>query len=166
MQTDYDKYTEIVYAGFWVRLVAFLFDSLIIGVGILIVKLTLSGPFSLLDGTFLGGNLLFTYSLEDIISYVLWVSYYILFIYFTGATPGKRLMNIRVIDKNGGEKISLLNVIYRETVGKFLSVFFVGIGFIMAAFTKQKTSLHDLLADTRVIYAKKVKIYNIVKAKA
>lgn len=76
MQTDYDKNTDVIYAGFWVRLVAFLFDSLIMGVGILIVKFTLSGPFSLLDGTFLGGNLLFTYSLKDIISYVLWVSYY------------------------------------------------------------------------------------------
>ena len=29
----------------------------------------------------------------------------------------------------------------------------------MAAFTKEKTALHDMLADTRVIYARRVKVY-------
>ncbi len=158
--------TDFVYAGFWVRAVAFLFDSLIIGAGILIVRFTLASPLSLLSGTILGGNLLFTYSLTDILSYLLWVSYYILLIYFTGTTPGKRLMNIRVIDKSGSEKLPLLNVIYRETIGKFLSAFFIGIGFLMTAVTKQKTALHDLLADTRVIYAKKIKIFSSAKTKA
>ena len=49
-------------------------------------------------------------------------------------------------------------VVYRETIGRFLCSLSVGIGYIMAGVDKEKRGLHDFLCDTRVIYAKKIKV--------
>ena len=76
--------------------------------------------------------------------------------YLTGATVGKRLFNLKVISV-GSDKLSLWNVIYRETLGRYLSSIFL-IGYIIIGVDKDKKALHDILCDTRVIYSCKVKI--------
>ena len=85
------------------------------------------------------------------------VWYYILLTYYTGTTLGKKLMNLRVVAETG-EKLTLFNVIYRETIGRFLCSFFGGIGYIMAGIDGQKRGLHDMICGTRVIYEKRVKV--------
>lgn len=158
MQMDCDN-REVDYAGFWVRLAAFLIDQTIAGAGLLIIRLCMNGVMSLLTGTALGGRLLFSFSLKDIVIYFCGALYFILCTYHTGTTPGKRLMNLRVISANGDEKLPLANVIYRETVGRFLSGFLLAIGYWFVALDREKRGLHDILGDTRVIYAKKIKQY-------
>ena len=158
MQKDYSK-EQVVFAGFWVRLAAYAMDSVIVGAGLLVVRLAMMGVMTLLDGTVLGGDLLFSYDLKDIVVYLCGVLYFILCTYYTGTTVGKKAMNLRVISPGGEEKIPLVSVIYRETVGRFLSGFIVGLGYLLIAADKEKRGLHDILGDTRVIYAKKVKIY-------
>lgn len=66
-------------------------------------------------------------------------------------------MNLRVVTETG-EKLTLFNVIYRETIGRFLCSFFGGIGYIMAGIDGQKRGLHDMICGTRVIYEKRVKV--------
>jgi hypothetical protein len=44
-------------------------------------------------------------------------------------------------------------VIYRETIGKYLSAVFLYLGYIMAGIDREKRAFHDMLADTRVVYA-------------
>ena len=150
---------EVTYAGFWVRLMAYAVDNIIVFAVLLIVRLLISGLMALLSGTVLGGNVLFQYSLKDVILYIFQVMYFILFIYCTGTTPGKRLLNLRVVSAQENGSLTLLNVIYRETVGRFLCSILAGIGYMIAGFDGQKRGLHDMLCDTRVIYAKKVKVY-------
>ena len=162
MQNSYNK-DEVTYAGFWVRLAAYLIDSVIVFVGLLVVRLILLGIMSAAKDTALGGNLLFQYNLKDIVLYVMEALYFILFTYYTGTTIGKRLMNLKVVRADGEERLSLLNVIYRETVGRFLCSVICGIGYILAGIDGEKRALHDILADTRVIYAKRVKIYKKVE---
>ena len=162
MQNSYNK-DEVTYAGFWVRLAAYLIDSVIVFVGLLVVRLILLGIMSAAKDTALGGNLLFQYNLKDIALYVMEALYFILFTYYTGTTIGKRLMNLKVVRADGEERLSLLNVIYRETVGRFLCSVICGIGYILAGIDGEKRGLHDILADTRVIYAKRVKIYKKVE---
>lgn len=149
----------MVNAGFWTRLFAFCIDNLIVVIGLLVVRLIMSIVMSGLAGTILGGNLIFHYTLKDIVIYIVYVSYFILFTYFTGTTIGKRVMNLRVVNKDGSEKLTLLNVIYRETIGRFLCKMTVGIGYLLVGFHPQKSGIHDLLCDTKVIYAKTVKVY-------
>ena len=37
--------------------------------------------------------------------------------------------------------------------GKWLSSFILGIGYIMAGFDSQKRALHDMICDTRIVWA-------------
>lgn len=66
--------------------------------------------------------MLFSYTIKDIYLYLGGVLYYILLTYYTGTTLGKKLMNLRVVAETG-EKLTLFNVIYRETIGRFLCSF-------------------------------------------
>lgn len=150
---------QLTYAGFWVRLGAYVIDSLVVFAGLLIVRLGMWIFMSVLGDTFLGGHILFHYTLKDIVLYMAQVLYFILCTYYTGTTLGKRAMNLRVIAAEDGKKLTFLNVVYRETIGRFLSGFILGIGYIMIGIDKEKRGLHDILCDTRVIYGKKVKVY-------
>lgn len=148
---------EIEYAGFWVRLAAYCIDSAIVWAGLLFVKLAM-GIFSVSGVGILEAHLLFRYSARDIILYVFEVLYFILLTYGTGTTPGKRLMNLRVVNADLSPGLSLVDVVYRETVGRFLCGLSVGIGYIMAGVDREKRGLHDMICDTRVVYAKKIKV--------
>lgn len=156
MQNNYSK--EVTYGGFFVRMSAYLIDSLIVGVGLVIIRIMLAVATSFMSGDAINASILFNYSLEDIILYICKVIYFVLLTYYTGTTLGKRLMNLRVVNKDG-EKPDLFSILYRETVGRFLSGLVIGIGYIMAGIDKEKRGLHDMLADTYVVYEKKVKIY-------
>ena len=152
---------NVTYAGFWVRLAAYAVDSIITGAGLLVVKLFSAGMTALLKGTLLDGGVLFQYALTDILLYLSQVVYFVLFTYYTGTTLGKRLFNLKVTGADEGT-LTFVNVLYRETIGRFLSGAIMGIGYIMAGIDKEKRGLHDILCDTRVIYSKTVKVYNIV----
>ena len=68
-----------------------------------------------------------------------------------GATPGKMLLSIKVVDENTNENISLFKAFCREVPAKILSGFFFCIGYLMAAFREDDKALHDLLCSTRVV---------------
>jgi uncharacterized RDD family membrane protein YckC len=68
------------------------------------------------------------------------------------ATLGKHLMGIQVADLMG-RRISMKAAIVRNLM-KIVSGAFMFIGFIFAFFTGRKQSLHDLLADTIVVYGR------------
>jgi uncharacterized RDD family membrane protein YckC len=64
------------------------------------------------------------------------------------ATPGKRLLGIKVTNMVG-QPISFWRGVGRSASKLVSSIFFIG--YIMAAFTKNKQALHDLMAGTLVI---------------
>lgn len=68
------------------------------------------------------------------------------------ATLGKHLMGIQVVDLSG-RRISLRAATLRNLL-KVVSVIIVFIGFFFALFTKKKQTLHDMLAETVVIYGR------------
>ena len=137
-------------AGFGVRLYAYGIDLLIKTVLVLTLRASLRGPgwFGQADGFF--APVLFNFNVVDIAAYLAGVAYFILFTYLSGATLGKRVFQLKVV-KAVDEPVGLVDVIYRETVGRYLSSL-LGIGYIYAAFSNQKRGFHDILANTRVIY--------------
>ena len=72
---------------------------------------------------------------------------------WAGATPGKRLLGIHVVDAKSLGEINNKQAIIRY-IGYIASSIPLGIGFFMVAFHKEKRALHDLLAGTVVIYKK------------
>jgi uncharacterized RDD family membrane protein YckC len=67
----------------------------------------------------------------------------------TGATPGKKLMRIRVVNTNG-ERITFLRALLRR-VGKTVSGLVLYLGFLMILFTERRQALHDVIAGTLVV---------------
>ena len=55
--------------------------------------------------------------------------------------------------------MTFFEVVFRETVGRFLSALILSIGYIMIAVDKQKRGLHDILSDTNVVYYHEKKVY-------
>ena len=67
-----------------------------------------------------------------------------------GQTLGKKVLKIRVVTQDGSE-LGLGKIILRETLGKFLSVMILFIGYLMAFFDSEKKALHDRIAKTYVV---------------
>lgn len=156
MQCQENK-NAITYAGFGVRLAAYFIDSLILGSLLLVVRIPALIALIVSPDNPFTNSFLFQFSAYDILIYLLSVLYYVIMTYYSGATLGKKFMNIKVIS-NDGSKLTLFNVLYRETIGKYLSGVFLFIGYFMIALDDQKRSLHDRLCDTRVIYNFKIPV--------
>ena len=161
MQNHSSEVVEYEFAGFWVRLAAYAIDMAIVTAGLLIVRLVFLGVNLLIAGTVLEGGILFHYTLKDIVLYLLQAVYFVVFTYHTGTTLGKKVLNLRVVCTDEEKRLNLLTVIYRETIGRFLSGFILCVGYLLVGIDKEKRGLHDILCDTRVIYAKKIKLYPV-----
>lgn len=154
MQNNTDNQVN---AGFFVRLAAYLIDTLIVGVALLIVELPFTISSWVSPDNIVVRDFIFEYSISDIVLYVLRVLYFIILTYRTGATIGKRLLHIRVVSAEDRE-LTLWEVIYRETVGRFLSALIINVGYFMVIVHGEKRGLHDLMADTKVVYCHKKEV--------
>ncbi len=65
------------------------------------------------------------------------------------ATVGKRILNLQVVTADG-DRVSFGQATIRHFM-KFLSLFFLTIGFMMAGWTKRRQALHDMPSDCLVI---------------
>ena len=137
-----------VYAGFFVRLVAYLIDSVLAVLAVSVVKLPLTFM-SLAGVDALKANFLFQHSILDVVSYIGVVAYFTLLTYYTHSTPGKMLMRLEVVTTK--EEWTFLNILYRESIGRFLSSLLC-IGYIAVAVQDKKQGFHDMLCDTYVVY--------------
>ncbi|NBC87958.1 MAG: RDD family protein [Alphaproteobacteria bacterium] len=131
------------YAGFWIRVVAYLIDAVILGlVGALLGLLS--------GGAVIDLEAQDTLGITDFLGLIVGIAY---FIGFEGsemqATPGKKVLGLIVTDMRG-QRISYPRAAGRY-FGKLLSAAILLIGYIMVAFTEKKQGLHDLLASTLVV---------------
>ena len=140
-----------VYAGFFVRLCAYLLDRLILLIPLSILRLILWFAASGMGIDFLKREVFFRFTPADMILYAAVAVYFIGVTYVTGRTIGKRIMRITVIS-NEDRKPSFLEILYRETIGRFLSSVIFCIGYLLIIVSDKKEALHDYLADTRVVY--------------
>ncbi len=149
--TDTINPTSTTYAGFFVRLAAYLVDFIIVGFALLLVKVPMWFLSYASSSDFFTRYVLFEFSIWDIFFYLLTVLYFVLMTYFKGATLGKLLFRIRVVYDVPDEKLTIINVLYRETIGRYLSSLLF-VGYILVGATNDKRGLHDMLCDTHVVY--------------
>ena len=147
-----------VYAGFFVRLAAFLVDLIIVNTGLLLIRLpmwilSINSPDNILVRDFI-----FQYSVVDIVVYLANAAYFVLMTYYTGATLGKKAFQIRVVSAEE-RKMTLFEVIYRETIGRFLSSVIMNLGYLLIFVDKEHRGAHDILSDTCVVYYHEKKVY-------
>ena len=67
-----------------------------------------------------------------------------------GATPGKKMIGLRIIREDGEEPLGW-GTAFMRLVGYMVSGFILCIGFLMIAFNPDKMGLHDKIAKTRVL---------------
>ena len=140
---DYMTLSKNFYAGFWTRVVAFLID--------LIVVYATASLLNTLSFGLLNKQIDFPILGEESLSYVIVIfTYFIAMTYFFSQTLGKMIMKIKV-ETNKGDKLGLMDVVYREVVGRLLTIFLVYIPYLAVAFTNKKKGLHDFIADTVVV---------------
>ncbi len=147
---------EIVYAGFWKRVAAYFIDSLIVGIvgGVvaMVIGMVLGIGMAGVGGgsDAMGAGFIAIQLLTNLVSIGLAAAYYAGFHASSGkATLGKMAVGIKVVRSNG-ERITIARGIGRYFAA-MLSGLILCIGYLMAAFTERKQSLHDMICDTLVV---------------
>jgi uncharacterized RDD family membrane protein YckC len=138
------------YAGFWMRFLAYLVDSLLMS--------AVFFPLGFGVGLAMGASgadetsplLLLVNVLINLVSLAVgWLYHGILDSSSWQGTAGKKLLGIRITDLNG-HRIS-----FGRATGRYFAMILSGmicfIGFFMVAFTERKQGLHDMLAGTLVL---------------
>ena len=146
------------YAGFWIRVLAYLIDSL--------VMMAVSCPLGILLGLGVvaigadqnSDSALFTNGFSNVVSIVIgWLYSSLLESSSWQATVGKKVLGLKVTDMDGN-RISFGRATGRY-FGQILSGLICFIGFIMVAFTEKKQGLHDIMAGTLVVKGAAVTSY-------
>jgi uncharacterized RDD family membrane protein YckC len=151
------------YAGFWIRFIAYIIDSIVIGFLEFLIVLPFLG--------LLGVQVFELSTIRDLenadpelmipviasaitglgltVLLITWFYYALFQSSSRQATIGKMALNLKVTDANG-ERLTFARASLRY-FSKILSSLFLMIGYIMAGFTEKKQALHDMIANTYVV---------------
>ena len=145
------------YAGFWIRVVGWLVDAIILGVVGGIVQVTLVGSLITIPQPQPGvvpdigslGPIMGRLGLASLLNIAIAACYEAFFVANLSATPGKLVIGVRVVRPDGS--LVDLGRAFGRYFAKLLSFFILCIGFIMVGFDSEKRGLHDMICDTRVV---------------
>jgi uncharacterized RDD family membrane protein YckC len=155
-----------LYAGFWKRLFAHILDVIV-----LYFLFILLGFLTVVFEMLTQHLLLFSHTRSAVLWYqgffiiklifflsIGWLYYAILESSKLQGTFGKKALGIIVVDEQ------FRRISFGRAVGRFcskiVSLLTLGIGFIMAAFTKNKRALHDIIATTYVVDKRVLEMYS------
>lgn len=135
---------DVVYLGFWKRVVAWIADNILIAIVCLPI-------YFLIQETIVGKQ-----SQSNLYSAAKVVMGFVLVLLFwqsRQATPGKMMFSGRIVDARTGGKPSFGRLVLRYLC-YLPSGLVLCLGFIWVAFDKQKRGWHDLIAGTLVVAPK------------
>jgi uncharacterized RDD family membrane protein YckC len=157
---------EVKFAGFWIRFIASFADTIFLALPLALAIYFLSDgnwfDFSLYQQNLqyaMSGNAIKALQTQPQMS-LKWELFFEVSVLMVtmlfwkkwrGATPGKKFVHIKIVDAQTFQDITNTQAITRS-FGYLASTFAFLIGFIMVAFRNDKRALHDILADTIVIY--------------
>ncbi|TVT29704.1 RDD family protein [Salinicoccus cyprini] len=104
------------------------------------------------------------FSADSIMVAVIYFTYFVLMTHFFQATLGKMITGISVISQNGG-RLTFVQVIYRELVGRFICNRLFYLPYLMIIFTENRIGLHDFFADTHVVKNNYQSYKNMIKSR-
>jgi uncharacterized RDD family membrane protein YckC len=137
------------FAGFWRRLAAFIIDAIILSViSSALFPFKWFGWADLLNGNWYW--VIFSIlAVSNMVNVLIYVAYYAGFLTWSGQTPGKILLNIKIIRTNGSNITMGYSLL--RCLGYIISIIMLGIGFLWIAFDPHKQGIHDKIADTYVV---------------
>src|SRR6202011_1884185 len=157
--------SSVQYAGFWLRVVAYLIDSIVLGVGFMALFI----PFAIMTGLtavlgnihpgddprevggVLGGTFflgLFTVACLGFLGG--WLYHAKMESSSWQATLGKKALNLRVTDLYGA-RVSFNRATGRHFAKLITGLIPFGVGFMLARLTERRQALHDMIAGCLVL---------------
>ncbi len=131
------------FAGFWIRVLASLIDTLLLMAVTVPILIAVYGK-EYWSGSMSSGVL------DLMLSYVFPAVAVILFWVYKSATPGKMIFKLKVISLGDSEQLSV-----GQATGRYFAYFLATLplclGLIWVAFDKRKQGWHDKLAGTAVV---------------
>lgn len=146
----FQNFQTPAYAGFWMRVLAYIIDSLILSIvffplGLVFGMLVAGGGSDENSPAMAFGNL----GLNWMSILGGWLYHAFLESSSWQGTIGKKVLGLRVTDMNGNR------IGFGRATGRYFGMILSGmiclIGFVMVAFTERKKGLHDLMAQTLVL---------------
>lgn len=135
---------SVMYAGFWLRAVACVIDSIVLVIAATLLAMLVGMSLVAID-EFQASR----YAELAIIVVLSWLYFSFMESSPGGATLGKMALGLRVVTAEG-QRLGFAQATGRY-FAKYVSWAILGIGFIMAAFTDKKRGLHDVIAGTLVV---------------
>jgi uncharacterized RDD family membrane protein YckC len=130
------------YGGFWIRVVAYIIDAIILAVvGGIIAAIFRVNPSNAGSGA---------YNAASGLNLVIGIAYFSYMWSQQGATLGQRIFRLRVVDANTGQRITIGKALLRW-VGLFVSFIVCFVGVIWVAFDGRKQGWMDKIAGTLVL---------------
>jgi uncharacterized RDD family membrane protein YckC/ribosomal protein L40E len=154
--------TEFRYAGFWIRLLAYIIDGILLNIITGIIEIVLlvaifksdfelwfdiANPNMFYDS--MPASFWLFYGISILVSYIIQMVYHTIAIGKWGKTIGKAAIGVKVV-RTDGTRVS-----YWRAFGRYwayvLNGFTLNIGFLVIAWTSKKQGLHDMICDTIVV---------------
>ena len=152
---------NVEYAGFGIRLLAWLIDLLVLLFFLRFIIALISDffiAFIFIYVSIVSADSSIVRFLSDFIGG--FIGFSVTLLYFTlfwsskfQGTPGKIVLGLKIVDVNGN-KISYFTALIRY-ISTIISSLLLGIGYLLIIFDGKKQALHDKLASTYVIKVKK-----------
>lgn len=134
-----NKSTELRYAGFWIRTLAFILDTIIIS---FIAYILFGDAVVTVNSGSINVNFTDWYNLIPFLYTISSWSY-------MSATPGKWICGLKIIESDGSE-LSIKKALLRY-LSYLISGFVFMAGFFTIAFSSKKQGWHDMIAKTYVV---------------
>lgn len=151
------------YAGFWIRLLAYIIDGVVLWVPLgIIFAIAISPTLPAINCTVINtsgfqsatcsglGPLVGGLGIFWLIGLLIPAVYDVVLWSWLGQTLGQKALGLHVVDANTGTRISVGRAIGRY-IGVLVSSWVLFIGLIWAAFDAQKQGWHDKMASTFVV---------------
>lgn len=148
--TDVAPGAQAVYAGFWLRVAAYLVDAVILTAAYFVLVIAMA--FGLLAGgaqSELAESMLVVLGIWLLSIAIPWLYVALMESSAKQATLGKMACGIKVTDL-AGNRISFGRATGRH-FAEWITGFTFLVGYVMAAFTQKRQTLHDLIAATVVV---------------
>jgi len=133
------------YGGFWIRVVAYIIDAIILGIIGGIISVPIGVNYSDLNSLSSGAA-----RTSNGIDLILSFAYFTLLWSYMGASLGQRVLGLRVVDATTGQPIGFGKAALRW-LGLFISFLVCLIGVIWVAFDARKQGWMDKIAGTVVV---------------
>jgi uncharacterized RDD family membrane protein YckC len=136
---------EVKYAGFWLRTLAAIIDTILFCAVIFTVLYFLVGP-QVFDNSsdymYSMTYFLFEWIIPITIVIVFWIT--------KSATPGKMVLNMKIVDVKTLGSVPTSRLLLRY-LGYYIAAIPLGLGFMWVGWDKRKQGWHDKIAGTVVI---------------